>query len=75
MELIPCDTKGESRLSTYKECELNLMFTTIKDERFNAFIRFAYYTGARSGEIRSLLRDCVLEDSLFGVKQDAESSN
>ena len=65
MELIPGDTKGESRLRTYKECELNLMFTTIKDERFNAFVRFAYYTGARSGEIRSLSRDCVLEDSLI----------
>ena len=35
MELIPGDTKGESRLRTYTECELNLMFTTIKDERFH----------------------------------------
>ena len=62
---IPGDTKGESRLRTYKECELNLMFTGIKDDRFNSFVRFAYYTGARSGEIRSLSRDCVLEDSLI----------
>ena len=62
---IPGDTKGESRLRTYKECELKLMFTTIKDERFNSFVRFAYYTGARSGEIRSLSRDCVLDDSLI----------
>ena len=65
MELIPGDTKGESRLRTYKECELNLMFTMIKDDAFNAFVRFAYYTGARSGEIRSLSRDHVLEDSLI----------
>ena len=65
MKLIPGDTKGESRLRTYKECELNLMFTMIKDDAFNAFVRFAYYTGARSGEIRSLSRDCVLEDSLI----------
>ena len=36
----------------------------IKDESFNDFVRFAYYTGARSGEIRSLSRDRVLEDSL-----------
>ena len=62
--LIPGDTKGESRLRTYKECELNLMFTGIKDDRFNSFVRFAYYTGARSGEIRSISRDNVLEDSL-----------
>ena len=65
MELIPGDTKGESRLRTYTECELNLMFTGIKDVRFNSFVRFAYYTGARSGEIRSLSIDCVLEDSLI----------
>ena len=64
MNLIPGDTKGESRLRTYKECELNLMFTEVKDKSFNAFVRFAYYTGARSGEIRSLSRDKVLEDSL-----------
>jgi hypothetical protein len=27
------------------------MFTSIKDDSFNSFVRFAYYTGARSGEI------------------------
>ena len=64
MKLIPGDTKGESRVRTYAECELNLMFTGIKDDSFNAFVRFAYYTGARSGEIRSISRDNVLEDSL-----------
>jgi integrase len=40
------------------------MFTSIKDDSFNSFVRFAYYTGARSGEIRSISRDNVLEDSL-----------
>ena len=64
VRLIPGETKCESRLRTYTKCELNLMFTGIKDERFNSFVRFAYYTGARSGEIRSLSRDRVLEDSL-----------
>ena len=63
--LIPGDIKGESRLRTYKRCELNLMFTAIKDDRFNSFVRFAYYTGARSGEIRSISRDNVLDDSLI----------
>ena len=62
--LIPGDTKGESRLRVYTECELNLMFTGIKDNSFNSFVRFAYYTGARSGEIRRISRDNVLEDSL-----------
>ena len=63
--LIPGDTKGESRLRTYTTCELNLMFTGIKDKRFNTFVQFAYYTGARSGEIRSISRDNLLEDSII----------
>jgi integrase len=62
--IIPGDTKGESRDRVYTECELNLMFTSIKDDSFNSFVRFAYYTGARSGEIRSISRDNLLEDSL-----------
>ena len=40
------------------------MFTGIKDNRFNSFVQFAYYTGARSGEIRSISRDNVLADSI-----------
>ena len=63
--IIPGDTKGESRDRVYTECELNLMFTSIKDDSFNSFVRFAYYTGARSGEIRSISRDNVLDDSLI----------
>ena len=31
---------------------------------FNAFIHFAYYTGARSGEIRSVSREDVLDGSI-----------
>ena len=41
------------------------MFTGIKDNRFNSFVQFAYYTGARSGEIRSISRDNLLEDSII----------
>ena len=36
----------------------------MQDNNFNKFVQFAYYTGARSGEIRTLTRDQVLEDSL-----------
>ena len=61
---IPGDTKGESRMRTYSEDELKLMFSEINDESFNAFVRFAYYTGARSGEIRCLSRENVLDESL-----------
>jgi len=31
----------------------------IRDNRFNLFVRFAYYSGARSGEIRRLSRENV----------------
>ena len=58
------DTKGEPRQRVYTEHELDLLFNEITDEDFNAFIRLAYYTGARSGEIRSLSRENVLDESL-----------
>ena len=61
---IPGDTKGEARHRTYTKDELDMMFEGIQDEMFNAFIRFAYYTGARSGEIRSISRDNVLDGSI-----------
>ena len=43
------DTIGESRHRVFSEKELNMLFDNAKDEQFNQFIRFAYYTGARSG--------------------------
>jgi len=58
------DTKGEPRQRVYTADELDLLFNQITDKDFNAFIRLAYYTGARSGEIRSLSRENVLERSL-----------
>ena len=58
------DTKGESRVRTYTDDELKLMFNEITDGSFNAFVRFAYYTGARSGEIRRLPKASVLDRSL-----------
>ena len=61
---IPGDTIGESRVRTYTDDELKLMFNEITDDSFNSFVRFAYYTGARSGEIRSLSRENVLDGSL-----------
>ena len=47
---LPGDTKGEARHRTYTADELKLMFDSIQDKSFNRFVRFAYYTGARSGE-------------------------
>ena len=61
---LPGDVRGEARHRTFTADELNLMFAEIQDEQFNSFVRFAYYTGARSGEIRSISRENVLEGSL-----------
>jgi len=58
------DTKGEPRQRVYTAYELDLLFNQITDKDFNAFIRLAYYTGARSGEIRCLSRENVLDESL-----------
>ena len=64
-KLLPGDTKGESRLRTFTKEELQLMFSCITNKKFNQFVQFAYYTGARSGEIRSLAKENVLDDSII----------
>ena len=50
------------------------MFSEINDESFNAFVRFAYYTGARSGEIRRIAKENVLEGS-FSRKRGNRAEN
>ena len=61
---LPGDVRGEARHRTFTADELRLMFDEIKDDTFNSFVRFAYYTGARSGEIRRISRKNILEGSL-----------
>ena len=53
------DTKGESRNRVLSDSELKTLLDEIRDYRFNLFVRFAYYSGARSGEIRRLSRENV----------------
>ena len=57
-------SKWATRNRVYTNSELSIIFDAVRDEQFNSFVRFAYYTGARSGEIRSISRDNVLEGSL-----------
>ena len=61
------DTQGESRNRVLSDSELKTLLDEIRDNRFNLFVRFAYYTGARSGEIRSISRDKV-QDGLLIVR-------
>ena len=58
------DTKGESRNRVLSDSELKTLLDEIRDNRFNCFVRFAYYTGARSGEIRSISRENIFSNHL-----------
>ena len=58
------DTKGESRSRVLSDSELKTLLDNIKDNRFNLFVRFAYYTGARSGEIRSISRENIFSNHI-----------
>ena len=42
--------------------ELNLLFSHVTPHHFNQFIRFAYYSGARSGEIRRISRANIFSE-------------
>ena len=58
------DTKGESRNRVLSDSELKTLLDEIRDNRFNCFVRFAYYTGARSGEIRSISRENIFSNHI-----------
>ena len=57
-------SKWESRNRVLSDSELKTLLDEIKDNRFNLFVRFAYYTGARSGEIRSISRENIFSNHL-----------
>ena len=56
------DTIGEARNRVFTSNELNILKKGIKCPKFNSFVRLAYYTGARSSEIRSLRRENIKND-------------
>ena len=58
------DTRGEARQRTFTDKELEVMFERMQPYNFNLFVRFAYYTGARSGEIRSISPENVQSDHI-----------
>ena len=63
------DTKGESRSRVLSDSELKTLLDKIRDNRFNLFVRFAFYTGARSGEIRSISRENISKSNLYDYGQ------
>ena len=57
-------TKSEARTRVFSKKELKLMFDHINDQKFNSFVRLAYYTGARSGEIRNLYETQLTDNAI-----------
>lgn len=53
------DTKGEARQRVLTKNELKILFKGIRDKDFRDFVKFAYFTGGRSSEIRSLRRENI----------------
>ena len=56
--------KWESRHRVINDNELEILFNGTTDTKFNLFVRFAYYTGARRGEIRCISRENLFSDYL-----------
>ena len=61
-EPIPGGNKYEARTRVFTREELDLMFEKITPKHFNLFVQFAYYTGARSGEIRRISKKNIFSD-------------
>ena len=64
-ESIPGGNKYEARNRVFTREELDLLFDNVTPFHFNQFIQFAYYTGARSGEIRRISKATVLSDYMI----------
>ena len=59
------DIVGEARDRVLNDKERKLLKVGIECPQFNRFVRFAYYTGARSSEIRSLQKEMVKDDYII----------
>ena len=57
-------SKWESRHRVINSEELQSIFDNMNDKKFNSFVRLAYYTGARSGEIRHISKENLFSDYL-----------
>ncbi len=59
---IPGGNNYEARTRVFTKDELKLMFEKITPKHFNLFVQFAYYSGARSGEIRRISKENIFPD-------------
>ena len=57
-------SKWGTRNRVLSDSELKTLIDEIRDNRFNLFVRFAYYTGARRGEINSTSRENIFSNHI-----------
>ena len=53
-------------MRTFTDNELKLLLNQLKPYKFQLFVRFAYYTGARRGEIASLRQENISQEFVSG---------
>ena len=53
-------------MRTFNDDELKLILNDVKPNHFQLFVCFAYYTGARRGEICALTEDNIREEFVSG---------
>ena len=59
-------SRWEHRMRTFNDEEMKLILNDVKPYHFQLFVRFAYYTGARRGEICSLTEENIREEFVSG---------
>ena len=59
-------SRWEHRMRTFNDDEIKLILNDVKPYHFQLFVRFAYYTGARRGEICSLTEENIREEFVSG---------
>ena len=62
---IPGGSNYDPRSRVYTKKELDIIFQGVTPYHFNQFVQFAYYSGARSGEIRRISRVDVLSEYMI----------
>ena len=62
---IPGGSNYDPRTRVYTKKELDILFQGVTPYHFNQFIQFAYYSGARIGEIRRISRVDVLSEYMI----------
>ena len=62
---IPGGSNYDPRSRVYTKKELDIIFQGVTPYHFNQFVQFAYYSGARSGEIRRISRVDVLSQYMI----------